>query len=495
MSVFNSLADDAEVRERRLQSVTSYEGSASSLVQQSKTGHVKCPGRLYTQCSDCAVGCAEPITCHVLDSVVISHAPIGCSLDSIMHFVLGKSVSETRGLQRPHRVHMISTNISEKDTVYGALDKLRTAILEAERRYHPKAIFIHGSCASGIIGEDIESAADEMQAQLGYPVVPIYCEGFKSRIWSYGFDAAFHGLLRKIIKAPRKTQPDLVNIFNFEGSDQFTGLLKKLDLRVNFLIPLASVEQIETLTEAACTTHICETLATYLTASLEELYGVPEVKTTPPFGIDWTDAWLRGIAHYTHREEKAEEVIAAEHVRIAPQLAALREKLQGKSLYVLSGDSFAHNLANVAKDLGVRIAGLNTLHHDMHTDNPAQANSLETLLQGTGDIERVTICNKQPYQLVKLVQRLQPDLMIVRHQNLTTVGTKLGVPTLFEGDANFSTGYDGVLHFGKRLVEALATHRIVDNIAAHARLPYTAWWLNHKDIHIKEDEFDEAAKR
>jgi len=467
MSIYQA-TDEVEVRERRLQSVLNYEGTATDLLRQSKTGRIKCPGRFYSQCSDCAEGCAETITCHILDTVVISHAPIGCSVNSINHFTLGKAVSEARGLPRSHKVRMISSNIEEKDTVYGASEKLRTAIHEAERRYHPKAIFVQGSCASGIIGEDIESITGEMEKELGYPIIPVYCEGFKSKIWSSGFDAAFHGLLRKIIKAPQKKQMDLVNIFNFEGSDQFTGLFKKIGLRVNYLIPLASLEQVEKLTEAACTAHICETLATYIGAALEEKYSVPEVKAAPPFGIDWTDAWLREIARYTNREKEVEVFISAEHERIAPELVKLRKKLAGKKLYVLSGDSFAHNLANIAKDLDIEIAGFNTLHHDLHTDSKVQANTLDSLIKSSGDVRHVTVCNKQPYQLTKVVRDLKPDFLIVRHMNLTTLGTKLGIPTLFEGDANYSTGYDGVLKLGRRFIEALATHRFVDTIAAHS---------------------------
>ena len=40
----------------------------------------------------------------------------------------------------------------------------------------------------------------EVAKEYGIPIVPIYCEGFKSKVWSSGFDAGFHGLLRKIVK-------------------------------------------------------------------------------------------------------------------------------------------------------------------------------------------------------------------------------------------------------------------------------------------------------
>ena len=479
MGIFKG-STEVEVRERRLHSTLSYQGDAYDLHEKSKRKELGCKVRYYGQCGDCAEGCAETITYHVIGSAVVSHAPVGCSVNVSNHHILGHAVSSARGLPI-HKVHMISTNIQEKDTVYGAAEKLKTAIYEADKRFKPKLIFIQASCASGIIGEDLESIASETEEELGYPIVPVYCEGFKSKIWSTGFDAAFHGILRRMIKEPNKKQKDLVNIFNFEGSDLFIPFLKKLNLRVNYLIPLATIEQIETLTEAACTAHICETLATYIASALEEKYGIPEVKVPPPFGIDWTDAWLREVAGFTGREALAEQVIKEEHAKIEPELKELREKLKGKKVYVLSGDSFAHNIANIAKDLGLELAGVNTLHHDLHTDSPLQANTLEALLQSNGNIKNFTVCNKQPYQMIKILKRIQPDLLIVRHMNLTSLGTKLGIPTLFEGDANYSIGYDGVVKMGRRFYEALQTKKLVETIAAHTKLPYSDWWLSQED--------------
>lgn len=56
-------------------------------------------------------------------------------------------------------IKSLSSNLQEKDTVYGGGVKLKKAIKEAYKRVNPKAIFIMTSCVSGIIGDDIESIA------------------------------------------------------------------------------------------------------------------------------------------------------------------------------------------------------------------------------------------------------------------------------------------------------------------------------------------------
>ena len=82
---------------------------------------------------------------------------------------------------------------------------------------------------------------------------------------------------------------------------------------------------------------------------------------------------------------------------------------------------------------------------------------------------------------MKLLKGADPDFMIVRHQGLTVLGYKLGVPTIFEGDANYTVGYDGVVRLGERLWEAYLTRKFNENVAAHSSFPYTDWWLNEVD--------------
>lgn len=478
----NASTTDFQVRERRLKSILTYEGTAADLNEKSKNLSLKTAKRPFQQCSDCSQMCAETLTYCIKGAAVVVHSPIGCCSETSPANVSMDVVARSRGIDEHQSVHAVCSNIQERDTIYGAMGKLRQAIQVAYDRYAPTAVFVQSSCAAGIIGDDIESVTDEMSEQLEIPIVPIFCEGFKSRMWSSGFDAVFHGVLRKVVKPARHRQDDLVNIFNFLGSDSFTPLLEKLGLRPNYLLPLADIDTISHMSEAACTAHICETLATYIAQGLESTYGVPEVKAPSPFGIAWTDEWLREVARHTGKEDAVEEVIASEHERIAPDLACLREKLAGKTVYIFAGDSYAHSLANMAIDLGLTPVGMTTLHHDQRVDGDfEELNTLGTLVTDRGDIDNFTVCNKQPYQMIKILRSLHPDLLIVRHMGLTIMGTKLGIPTILEGDVNVSAGYDGVISIGERLCQVLKGRKLLDTIASHVEWPYTDWWLEEQD--------------
>jgi nitrogenase molybdenum-iron protein alpha chain len=144
----------------------------------------------------------------IRDAAVIYHAPVGCSASSLGYRELYRHVPVSLGRPENYDLHWITTNIQENDVVYGAGNKLRYAIREAERRYSPKAIFILTSCTSGVIGEDIEGAVNELQPYISAKIVPVHCEGVRSRLVQTGYDAFWHGVLKYLVKKPEKKQTD-----------------------------------------------------------------------------------------------------------------------------------------------------------------------------------------------------------------------------------------------------------------------------------------------
>lgn len=472
---------EVTVRENRLKSIIYYNGKASDLAGRKSPDEFACKERSYSQCSDCAQMTAATITYYVRDAAVVVHSPMGCFANTPLNNTQLKNAASERG-EAPGEVRVVCSNIKEKDTVYGGNKKLKAAIMEAERRFAPSAVFIHSSCAAGIVGDDIEGIAIEMQEELGIPIIPVYCEGFKSKIWSSGFDAAYHGILKNLVKKKTERKKELVNIFNFLGSDTFTPLLGKLGLKPNYLVPLANVEKIKSMAEAACSAHICETLGTYVTNILEEEFDVPKVKSPAPFGIKWTDNWLREVASYTGKEDIVEGVIESEHRRIEPELTRLREELKGKRVYIFAGDSYAHNVGSVVHDLGMEIVGITTLHHDMKSDAGVEIqNTLQALVEEAGEIEHFSVCNKQPYQVLKILEKLKPDVMIVRHMNMTILGGKLGIPSLLEGETNISAAYDGIITTGKRILALIETRGILQTLQEYNEFPYSKWWREQDD--------------
>jgi nitrogenase molybdenum-iron protein alpha chain len=102
-------------------------------------------------------------------------------------------------------------------------------------------------------------------------------------------------------------------------------------------------------------------------------------------------------------------------------------------------------------------------------------------VETSGDIPELTICNFQPYEVIKMLKRLKPDLVIVRHQGLSPLSSKMGIPTLLLGDESSVATYSGVIKMGKTLLDTLSAKKFYENIARYAEFPYTEWWLNEED--------------
>lgn len=476
MSKVNIEVSEVQVREVRLGSITGFEGTASELVRCSHSGKIKEYTRSFSQCMGCSSGNAFCQLSMIQDAAVVNHAPIGCSND-FFSFNFTYRVGQMERNLPPTNGRYFSTDIREEDTIFGATKKLEDTVREVFNRVHPNAIFITTSCASGIIGDDVEKVADDLTEELGIPIVACFCEGFKSRIWTTGFDSAYHSIVRKIVKPPRK-KTNKVNIINFWGSHIFDDLLEKLGYEAKYIVPFSTVKELEHISEASATIQICPTLGTYLGAALEQIYDVPEIKSPPAYGISGTDTWLRKLGRVLDREKEIEEYIENAHKNIVPKIEKYREKLEGKTAYVTAGAAHGHALIALLRELGLNVQGAAIFHHDPVYDNGSFVSDvLAHVVKTYGDIKNYNVCNKQAYELVNILNRVRPDIMIARHGGMTLWGAKLGIPTLLIGDEQFSFGYEGILRYAERILETLDNKEFVTNLAKHSTMPYTKWWL------------------
>jgi nitrogenase molybdenum-iron protein alpha chain len=477
MPKVNIKAPEVVIREARLGSITGFNGSAGELVRCSHSGQLKDCSRSFSQCMGCSSGNAFCQLSMIKDAAIVNHAPVGCAGD-FFGFNFTYRVGQMERNLEPTIGRYFNTNIEERDTVFGAIQKLEDTVREAYKRVNPNAIFITTSCASGIIGDDVDQAANDLTKELGIPVVACFCEGFKSKIWTTGFDSAYHSIVRKIVKPPRKKN-NKVNIINFWGSHIFDDLLKRLGYEAQYIVPFSTVAELEYISEAAATIQICPTLGTYLGAALDQVYGVTEIKSPPAYGIEGTDNWLKELGKVLDRQDEIEKIIEEEHAKILPKVEEYREKLKGKTAYLTAGAAHGHAIIALLRELGLEVQGAAIFHHDPLYDNDNEtSDALAHDVKTYGDVKNYNVCNKQAYELVNILNRVKPDIMIARHGGMTMWGAKLGVPTLLIGDEQFGFGYQGILNYAQRMVETLDNREFVTNLAKHSSMPYTKWWLD-----------------
>ncbi|OPX59830.1 MAG: light-independent protochlorophyllide reductase subunit B [Methanobacterium sp. PtaB.Bin024] len=94
--------------------------------------------------------------------VIVLHGPHGCCF-------------RTGRLLENDGVRVVTTAMSENDFIFGASEKLEETLQEAEKLFHPKLVGVVGTCASMIIGEDMDEAVNN--ANISATVLTVESHG------------------------------------------------------------------------------------------------------------------------------------------------------------------------------------------------------------------------------------------------------------------------------------------------------------------------------
>jgi nitrogenase molybdenum-iron protein alpha chain len=408
------------------------------------------------------------------DAAFVLHSPLGCSgcVNFANDMYRVGQLHRNQSVARNAKIFL--TNLDERDIILGGESKLREAVHMAHDRYHPKMIFIFTSCASGIIGDDVDFVISDLQTGISSVLVPIHCEGFKSKICASGYDAAFLAISKHILKDAHKTEtiPNLLNLFaptsvSYADQMEIGRIMKVLDIQVNYIPFYSSLEKLRQIPNAAGSTAICKVFADEFMKDLKEDYGIPYSHTIMPIGIRNTDRWLLGVAQMMGKSDQAQEYIESEHQRIQPFVDSLREHLSGKRVFICGGTGRSFAAAALAEDFGMQLIGLETPTYD----EDAQVD-MEHLNQVFGDFI-VDVANMMPFEQVNLLHKLKPDVFIGQ----PTWAAPMGIPTTHILDSKRPTmGYNSLIYLGNKMVSHLENPGFNKRLAQHARLPYKQMW-------------------
>ena len=465
---------DIGTRENRLGSITGYAGDLKDLAQQSRCGTLKGCSRCFSQSSTCLSACGLSQLSGIRDVAVIHHGPAGCSTTGTQSYRVTKQVAKKRGIVN-HTVY-IGTDMDEKDTIFGAGEKLADIVRTTYERYHPKAIFVANSCAAGVIGEDIDSIVDELKEEIPVPIAAVHCEGFKSRIWATGFDISDHAVLTSIVQQPKRKRTT-INFKNFYESarPELTKIFAEFGVEPVFLYANATVEALSHLSEALATVCICGTLGNYLGNALEQKYGVPYVRTINPLGITGFETWLRAIGRAIHKENDVEAYIARERAIYLPQIEEVKKELKGIRCVLGMGPGYTFEVSRVLFELGMEVVWGAAWHYDKQYENGKVPPSMEYLLENDPNF-KVSVADQQNFEVLNILNKYQPDLYLSRHPGSTVWAIKQGFPALFVADEYMIFGYKGTLNFAHEVLDTIRNRSFEKNLAARVKLPYTKWW-------------------
>jgi len=477
------------IREDRLLACNAFGGSCCDLAKTGKKGCLNKTKRSFAQTQGCQLNLSMAILDSIRDSVVIVHGPIGCGGAGLSYGALTSQYHKLRD-KNAQGFLWINTNLDESDVINGGEKKLHDAILYAEKEFRPSSIIIVNSCVPALIGDDIDGIVASLQNEVVAKLVPVHCEGFKTKIMASAYDSAYHGILRNLVGQPehddsviedelellkekykRSRSVNVLNVSSMSRADELEleRLLKALDLNVRFLPCYAHPDDFTLATEAALNISICATHDDYFVKHLKEKYNIPYVLQTIPIGIRNTNQWLLDVAEFFGETERAKRLIEVETKELNEALEPFKNQLKGKRVFLSGGEIRILTTAELLQDLGFEVLGVRGYHYDEF------ANPLIDNLPGNEKII-FNVATGQPFEQANLLESFKPDLY-VGHAGMNGWAAKQGIPTfpIFIQSVNYM-GYSGVYELTRRVSRVLKNTQFSKNFGKNVKLPYVDEW-------------------
>ena len=431
MATFNIL------EERRKQVLTkTAEGGEIACGKQSTAGSVS---------QRACVFCGSRVVLYpIADALHLIHGPVGCAAYT---WDIRGSLSSGPQL---HRLSF-STDLNEKDVVFGGEKKLYQSLIKLIETYQPKAAFVYSTCIVGVIGDDVKAVCRKVEAETGITVLPVMSEGF-SGTKKDGYKAACDALEALVGTGnERRNGKYTINIlgdFNLAGELWLlAGYYRKMGVDIVASITGdGRIDEIRHAHTASLNLVQCSGSMMNLAKSMKEKYGIP-FKKVSYFGIEDMSEALYEVARFFESDElmeKARALVREEIGSLLPALEKYRIALKGKKAAIYVGGAF--KAISLVKAL--RLIGVQTVVVGSQTGGPDDY----ALLQKLCDEGTYIVDDSNPLELSHLVQETGADIFIggVKER---PIAYKIGIGFC---DHNHErklalAGYEGMINFAEEV--------------------------------------------
>lgn len=311
----------------------------------------------------CALGGALSTINSLNRGVAIVHAAPGCATTVDSASATGSGywgASYCGGRATP------SSNITEKEIIFGGEARLREQIQNTLEIIDGDLFAVLTGCMTDIIGDDVKAVVDDFQKQ-GKPVIVAETGGFKGNSHK-GYDFIWEAIIKQyIIKSPVKN-PSLVNLFGLVPAQdvfwrgnllEIKRLLEQLDLQVNsFLTPFDDLSSLQSAAQAGLNIVLSDVHGQQTARAFEEQHSVPYITAPLPIGPTATRKFLSDIARQLEIDiQKVNHLLEKEekyYYSYVENLADIYNDLDLQRYGIVIGDStYAYALTSfIINDLG-----------------------------------------------------------------------------------------------------------------------------------------------
>ncbi len=375
----------------------------------------------------------------VKDMIHLSHGPVGCghySWATRRNLANGKA-----GVDNFVPFHFTS-DFQERDIVFGGDKKLEKIIQEANALFPlNNGVTIQSECPIGLIGDDIEAVAKKSTEEIGKPVIPVRCEGFRGVSQSLGHHIANDTIRDHVLgkkELPDQTPYDvaLIGDYNIGGDAWETKeLLEEAGLKVRAIWSGdATLEMLQTASGVKLNILHCYRSMNYICRHMETEYGIPWVEANF-FGPTQIKKSLLKIAEFFDDtiKKKAQEAIERHEKQMSDVLGKFQPRLNGKKVMLYVGGLRPRHTIGAFDDLGMDVIG--TGYEFGHKDDYER--TADYVKEGTVLYDDVTA-----YEFEEFVKKLKPDLVASGIKE-KYVFQKMGLPFRQMHSWDYSGPYHG----------------------------------------------------
>ncbi len=380
----------------------------------------------------------------IADALHIIHGPVGCAAYT---WDIRGSLSSGPEL---HRLSF-TTDLSEKEVVFGGEKKLYNSLTELIDRYQPKGAFVYSTCIVGLIGDDVEAICKTVSKEKGLDVIPVQAPGFAGTKKD-GYKVACEALARLVGQSKEtQTVPQSINIlgdFNLAGELWLlTEYYQKMGLNIIATITGdGRIEAIKRAHTAAINLVQCSGSMIHLAKEMKEKYNIP-FKRVSYFGIEDMSAALYEVAEFFGSEEmleRAREIVSSELEKLLPALEPYQKALKGKKAAIYVGGAF--KAISLIKAL--RLIGMETVVVGSQTGNADDYKIMKELCdEGT-----VILDDSNPMELARFTKEKKADIFIggVKER---PIAYKMGLGFCDHNHERKEAlaGYEGMMNFAREI--------------------------------------------
>lgn len=446
-----------------------FSGRLSELYRLAKEGKIK-TNLQGSHTRPCKFWTAMKILSGIKNAIVIAHGPSGCAYGVKQAYKL----TNCRNSGSPYE-SVLSTNVSERNIVYGGEKELKGAILEVDKKYNPDVIVVATSCATGIIGDNIDAVVDDLKGEINAETMTIHCEGFSGEYRS-GFDLVFKELVKLMKPSTPEFRAKLSRSVNIVGGKmgpertevdtdvkELIRLIEGMGASVNSVIAgNCTLEELKKAPSVAVNCTLCLDIGYVIGKEMLSKFGTPLNSTILPYGISATERWIKEAAKYLGMEAEAEALMQREYDDIRIEFEESKKHLSGKTAIIEGHDavkslSIAHMLE---KDFGMRVIIFN--FHPWSTE--ARETSIDYLLETGIDPEVLITKGTLAFGKYESMQQTEEELLNflgeLDPKSVVYFGSSLSFPSIPLVDLNAILnrprfGYRGALKVAKCINTAL----------------------------------------